>query len=167
MEANFTEDDIQVDHNVTKTKSKARRIRTSNFLVLINPNKQDIDTKVLSNAVKGVISKIGTLEFIKITDSADKSNPEIWLGDRGNANNPEAFKSCNLRAARIENGGKLDRPHAHFAISIEHKTKIQLDLSKIRKYLDGTVGPCLLRAKFFKTDESSMAKVINYCNKDD
>jgi len=116
--------------------TKNRRLRSSNFYIMINSNKRVVLVDQLTPKEEAYFQRF---------DAAWKryfdQNPDVWLkflmpGD----NTKNSIKSIDsLARAELQSSRRL-MIHAHMLIEIKHYTKIHLDVDKLRAYMESAMG---------------------------
>ena len=134
---------------------KNEKIKTSNFFLTINTNQSyqendenlQNDIAVFEECIKNILSNLN--DYVKIDGG-------IWSDDFINDVDIDYV---------IELGPVKKHIHSHIMIKIKHKTKIMLDLQKIKSKILTELGlkNIYMNNKLMKTDSS--INVLEYINK--
>jgi uncharacterized membrane protein YfhO len=119
----------KITGGVGELKTAKTKWNQSNFFVTVNPNvtKKELSPKKLDGIIHEMFSNV--VDYVKILS----------------ANKDVKYNAVDAEYG-IEVGKDKHRVHAHILVRIQHNSKIQLDLTKIRKQLksdlgfDGTTG---------------------------
>jgi hypothetical protein len=108
-----------------KGKKGGRKDNFSGFVVTINTNvsvaqRDDPLIETFRSCIIGLCKDIW--KYIKVLDGKEKTDTRYF---------PNAIE---IKPA-IEVGSKYHKLHAHIVISLRHRSKIHLDLARIRNYL--------------------------------
>lgn len=93
--------------------------KESLFLLTINTLKVDYDPETLNRVITDWYNSDDFEMFVKYKDTTKKG--------------PEYIDEVSMKF-QVERGKKLHRIHAHIIITFKHRTKIHLDLERIRAY---------------------------------
>ena len=95
----------------------------SNFFVTINSNRSDPEVvELLKSAYNGFVKNI--FEFLKYPGGTDQR---------------DKIQKIDIDTA-LEQGSIKKRYHIHAYIKIQHKTKLQINMSKCRNYFKERLG---------------------------
>ena len=128
-----------------QNKKATKRIKNSNFVLLINPNRkigpyeEELEPfcQTLKDSVEEIIQNIG--DYLLIEEDGHEFTPE-W------------FKKVEA-ISRVERGEEQDRVHCHALVCVSHYSKIKLDLGKIRERIieDCNVSNPFIRVRVMRS----------------
>jgi hypothetical protein len=150
---------VQVD--VIKAVPKEKRVRESNFSMLVNTGKRvdhlpAAQRKMLEEAWETICIQYGEniLEFMNILLPGDSFD------------DPVKFPAMPAVSFKPEVGKKLGKLHSHFIIRYHHNSAVQIDLPATRRFFNEAVGDkCHVEVRAFR-DDGELAKIREYLLKD-
>lgn len=139
----------------------SKRLKSSNFLLTINPNKKyELDTEEIQTAVAN-LQKAGE-EFLeeKVFSQAVR-----FLVSGDSWDKPGIIQSSHTKAV-IERGDIEKRVHLHVTISIEHYSMVQINTAWVKEWFSKKLGmPMYVNIKFFPDQKSAAEKLDMYIEK--
>lgn len=147
-----TQEDLnKLSNNVNFVKSGGRS--RSHFLITISPNRNaDHECKE---------------QFAQLIDYLYGDEQNIKDFFKCKAGRPILIHNITINSGPMEIGDKHGLLNQHTNIYIEHDNLMQVDIQKLRDFIDGVIGHgCHLNVQTPRNDEMKMmSKMNNYANK--
>lgn len=135
----------KISGGICNSDTKKTKYNQSNFFVTVNPNvtKKELSLRKLDSVISNIFGNVE--DYVK-----------VLLADKNvKYNKIDAEYS-------VEVGKDKHRVHSHILVRIQHNSKIQLDLTKIRKQLKLELGfdGTRVDVKVFKDNLSSLQEYL-------